>query len=244
MGDGRRFFPIMARRRPPDSPTGNRPARMSRLPAKAKRRSPADHGAGESGEIPERTALLPRVVFFLLMGLLGTLLVVEVRNGLRHPGVLRVAAPRGAPTLTFYQKGYASAREAWLFDEPQGSNGPPRLIQRIDCRPQLTDTGEIRWTADGQAVYAAGRTAQSRGVPMVRWLFEFTTGRLYVSRPELALSGRTVFVENAAALTTRWHQHKGAGALAAAWYDLGALGPRLFSWQVTRWEKALPEALE
>jgi hypothetical protein len=189
-------------------------------------------------------ALLPRLVFFLLLSLMAALLAIEVRNGLRHPGVRRVPSPKGAPALTFYEKGYASAREAWLFDEPQGSNGPPRLIQRIDCRPQMTDIGEIRWTSDGQAVYAAGRSPPSRGLPVVRWLFEFSNGRLYVSRPELGLPGRTVFVEDPAALIARWHKHKGSGTLAAAWYDLGALRPRLFSWQTTRWEKTLPDSSE
>jgi hypothetical protein len=228
----------MARRHSSESPPGDEAARVARPAAKAKRRSKADQVAEE---VPEGSAFLPRVVFVLLLGLLAALLTLEVRNGLRHPSVLRRPPPAGAPGLTFYQKGYASAREAWLFDEPQGSKGPPRLIQRIDCRPQVTEIGDIRWTGDGRAVYAAGRVAQARGVPVVRWLFEFESGRLYISKPELGLPGRTVFVEETAALTARWQQHQGAGPVAAAWYDLGALGPRLFSWQITRWEQALPE---
>ena len=79
----------------------------------------------------------------------------------------------------------------------------------------------------------------ARGVPVVRWLYEFGAGRLFVSTPDLALPGRTAFVEETAALTARWRQHQGAGPLAAAWYELGAQGPHLFSWQTTRWENAL-----
>gem|GEM_PF-2256438 len=234
------------RPRSPAPPAGETCASVSRLPARTKRgvKPPDGEDADEERDTLPPTALLPRLVFFLLLGLLAALLAIEVRNGLRHPGVLRVPGPKGAPALTFYQKGYASAREAWLFDEPQGSNGPPRLIQRIDCRPWMTDIGEIRWTSDGQAVYAAGRNPSSRGLPVVRWLFEFSNGRLHVSRPEPGLPGRTVFVEDPAALVARWHQHKRAGPLAAAWYDLGALRPRLFSWQTTRWEKALPDSSE
>ena len=189
---------------------------------------------------PHGTACLPRLVFGLLLGLLAALGVVEVRNALRHPSVLRVAGPPGAPALTFYQKGAASARGAWLFDEPRGSAGPPRLIQWIDCRPSNTLTGEIRWTGDGKAVYAAGRTMLRRGVPEIRWLFEFANGRLFVGTPDTALERRTVFVEDSAALTSRWKQHRGTGPMAAAWYSLGAQGPHLFSWQTTRWENALP----
>ncbi len=246
MSEDRRHFRSMARRRSPAPHAGEQCAPVSRLPARTKRGAKRPDGESLEEELDTLPppALLPRLVFFLLLGLLAALLAIEVRNGLRHPGVRRVPGPKGAPALTFYEKGYASAREAWLFDEPKGTRGPPRLIQRIDCRPQMTDIGEIRWTTDGQAVYAAGRTAQSRGVPVVRWLFEFSNGRLYVSRPELGLPGRTVFVEDPAALTARWHQHKGAGPLAAAWYDLGALGPGLFSWQATRWEKALPDSPE
>lgn len=196
----------------------------------------------ESGDLPPAgTACLPRAVFGLLLVLLVSLLVVEVRNGLRHPSLLRVAAPRAGATLTFYQKGYPSAREAWILDEPQGSAGPPRLIQKVDCRPSNTLMGEIRWTADGGAVYAAGRIPVKRGVPELRWLFESASGRLFVSTPDFALPGRTAFVEDAAALTARWRQHQGAGPVAATWYGLGATGPHLFSWQTTRWENALPE---
>lgn len=190
---------------------------------------------------PHGAACLPRLVFLILTALLGLMVAVEVRNGFRHPSVRRVAGPKAGPVLTFYQKGHASARGAWIFDEPQGSAGPPRLIQWIDCRPSNTAIGEIRWTADGRAVYAAGRVPLKRGVPEVRWLFEFGTGRLFVSTPDQALPGRTVFVEDAAALTARWRQHQGAGPVAAVWYDLGAQGPHLFSWQTTRWENALPE---
>ena len=213
------------------------------IPAMARRRSePESDFLMDGGDASSSgTACLPRLVFLLLVGLLVSLLVVEVRNGLRHPSVRRMPAPKAGAALIFYQKGSPSAREAWIFVEPQGTAGPPRLIQKVDCRPSNTLTGEIRWTADGQAVYAVGRTPLRRGVPQLRWLFEFEAGRLFVSTPDLALPGRTVFVEDSAALTARWRQHQGAGPVAATWYELGAQGPHLFSWQTTRWENALPE---
>lgn len=207
----------------------------------ARRRSaPTPAIPDDPDAVPQGTACLPRVVFLLLLGLLVGLAGVEVRNVLRHPSERRVPGPQGASALTFYQKGPAKAREAWLFDEPQGSAGPPRLIQRIDCRASPNLIGEIRWTGDGRAVYAAGRNPQSRGVPVVRWLYEFEAARLFVSTPELALPGRTVFVEDPAPLTARWRQHQGAGPVVASSYELGAQGPHLFSWQTTRWENALP----
>jgi hypothetical protein len=221
------------------------------LPAMARRRPAPDTDLPDDSAAapPTGIAVLPRVVFLLLLGLVMAIAVIEVRHGLRHPSLLRVSGAPPAPALTFYQKGHASAREAWLFDEPQGSAGPPRLIQRIECRPEFTAIGDIRWSANGRAVYAAGRDPQRRGVPLLRWLFEFDSaspgshgsGRLFVSSPDFAVVGRTAFVEDAAALTARWQRHGGAGPVAVAWYDLGASGPPLFSWQTTRWENALPE---
>ena len=190
--------------------------------------------------MPRGSACLPKVVFSVLLGLMLTLAVVEVRNALRHPSLFPVRATKQGPALTFYQKGPPAAREAWLFDEPQGGAGPPRLIQRIDCRPANTLIGEIRLTGDGMAVYAAGRTPVRRGVPELRWMFEFESGRLFVSTADQPLPGRTVFVEGAAALTSRWRQHQGAGPVVTVWYALGAKRAHLFSWQTTRWENALP----
>ena len=213
---------------------------LAASPMARRRSTPDSEVLDAAAAAPCGTACLPRAVFGLLLVLLVALAAVEVRNALRHPSVLRAAPPKSGPALTFYQKGRAAAREAWLCDEPQGSSGPPRLIQRIDCRPDNTLIGEIRWTGDGKAVYAAGRTPVQRGVPELRWLFEFGSGRLFVATPGLALPGRTAFVEDSANLTSRWRRHQGAGALAAAWYALGAQGPHLFSWQTTRWENALP----
>lgn len=260
----------MARRRPISDPAPKDPKpRKSSAKAHAlEARTPDPDNDFSSSPGPPRSACLPRLVFLILLTLGGAMTAIEVRNVLRHPSVLFRSGPKDAPRLIFYQKGRASAREAFLLDEPAGPEGPPRLIQRIDCRPQFNEIGEIRWTADGRAVYAAGRTPQSRGVPVVRWLYEFSVrppataaaapdkskpasaatltnsqpppeGRLYISEPAFALPGRTAFVETPAALTARWKQHQGAGPVAAVWYELGPKGDHLFSWQTTRWEKAL-----
>jgi hypothetical protein len=37
------------------------------------------------------------------------------------------------------------------------------------------------------------------------------------------------------------NRHGGKGPVAASWYDLGKHGDYLFAWQITRWEKALPQ---
>ena len=199
----------------------------------------------EAEEELSGAACLPRCFFVLLMGLLGLGAAVEVRNRLRHPSLLRASAGPGGSALVFYQKGHAAAREAWLFDEPQGSAGPPRLLQRIDCRAPLSELGELRWTADGRAIYAAGQSAAGRGVPVLRWMVEFAEAgsgpaALVVSRADWALAGRAFLLEGPAAMGARWRRHGGAGAVVLSWYEVGKQGPHLFSWQTTRWEQALP----
>lgn len=190
----------------------------------------------------ERAAILPRLFFVLLVLLAAALLTVEIRNGFRHPSVLRVSWNPPAPALVFYQKGHAAAREAWLMDEPDGSSGAPRLIHRLDLRPSMPQNKEVRWTADGAAVYTVSTSMDRQARREISWLFEFSPGQLFVADPTEAMPGRTVFVETQSALQARLRQHSGAGAVAARWFELGALGPRLFSWQTTRWERILPES--
>jgi hypothetical protein len=161
---------------------------------------------------------------------------LEVRNVLRHPSLMRRSTADGSRSLTFFQRGTASAREAWIFDEPQGSSGPPRLIQHVDCRPQHTGVGEVRWTFDGQAVYATARPPLKE----IRWVFESGNGRLFVSDPEFSLPGVTAIAETPQSLAGRVRNHGGQGPAAASWYEMGAQGDHLFFWQTTRWENRLP----
>ncbi|MES2705279.1 MAG: hypothetical protein V4726_01635 [Verrucomicrobiota bacterium] len=197
------------------------------------RRSPPPE---DPPEVPAGAACLPRVVFGLMFLLLAGFTGLEVRNILRHPSLMRRRTEDGTRTLTFFQRGHASAREAWIFDEPEGTAGPPRLIQHVDCRPRETRIGEVRWTADQEAVYATAPPPRRE----IRWLFESASGRLFVSDPYFALPGRTVIAETQEALSARWKRHGGQGPAGAVWYDIGTQGPHLFFWQATRWERQLP----
>lgn len=187
-------------------------------------------------EEPAGAACLPRVVFGLLFLLMAGFAVIEVRNVLSHPSLMRRSTEDGARSLTFFQRGSASAREAWIFDEPQGASGPPRLIQHVDCRPDHSGVGEVRWSANLAAVYATSRSARKE----IRWVFENGSGRLFVSDPEFALAGVTAIAETPQALADRLKRHGGQGPVAASWYEMGAQGGHLFFWQTTRWENRLP----
>lgn len=187
-------------------------------------------------EEPTRAACLPRLVFGLLFLLMAGFAAIEVRNVLRHPSLMRRSTDDGSGALTFFQRGSASAREAWIFDEPQGSSGPPRLIQHVDCRPDQSGVGEVRWSATLSAVYAVGRAPRKE----IRWVFDRSTGRLFVSDPEFALPGVTAIAEAPAALAARLKRLGGQGPVAASWYEMGARGDHLFFWQTTRWENRLP----
>ena len=277
----------MARRRPEsDLNSKTTPARnpgKSKLqldgatPVRARRSASTSVGSiaeDETAAHPEshdaaRPAWLPRVFFLLVMGLFLAVLVIEVKNRVRRPTAWTPSPPAGTPALTFYGKSDGATRTTWIFDEPAGEAGPPRLIQELS-HAQLKATGEIRWSADRRAVFATSREVVERGVPVVLWLFEFGTdpsyrspagvsgagpkeeaaekttapapaGRIYVSHEDLAPRWLTAIKENAAALTARWKQHGGSGPLAASGYDLAIKRPYLYSWQTTRWENALAD---
>lgn len=201
-------------------------------------------GTGIFRGIPgrRRGACLPGVMFWLLAGSVALLGGLEVANTLRHPSVLRVESPDGGSRLTFYQTGGAADRTAWLFHEAGGTGGAPALIQRIDCTPADRTTGEIRWTADGGAVYAVSRAPHVPGAdPDLLWLYELTEQRLFITREESAVRGPTVILAEAGSVVDRWRRRGGAGGLVAQWYDLGKRGSHLFFWQTTRWKRQLPE---
>ncbi len=230
----------------------------------------AEETEDQENAAPVGLAWMPRVFFLLVVGLFMTVLVIEVINRMLRPTAWTPPPPVGAPALTFYGKSEGATQTTWILDEPAGGSGPPRLIQRLS-HEQMKDTGEIRWSADGRAVYATGRRMTVRGPPVVRWIFEFDVapsprppagsarvletaaaagagnnvdppvGRMFVSKMEWAPPGGIAFVEDPAALTARWKQHGGTGALASSWYDLGVKRPYLYSWQTTRWENVLPD---
>ena len=183
----------------------------------------------------------PRAVFALFVAALLLLGVMELLNLMRRPSLTRVKGPAGANRLVIYQKGRAANREAWLMTEPQGEAGPARCFQRIDCTEDDRQTGDLRWSYDGHALYATrrkGATIEEADQPL--WAYDFKAGKLW-SLDAKPLAGHLEMTSaTERQLVQLINDHGGKGPVAAAWYELGKRGEYLFAWQITRWERALP----
>lgn len=182
-----------------------------------------------------------RLFFWLLLASVLLLGVAELLNALRRPSLARLTGPAGANSIVLYQKGRAANREAWLFTEPAGDAGQPVCFQHIDCTARDGNTGDLRWTFDGGALYAGQRrTTGIEAIEHPLWVYEFATRELS-SVPASPLpnhpGGRRA---KESALVDIINRHGGKGPIAVAWYDLGKRGTYLFAWQITRWENALP----
>jgi hypothetical protein len=126
--------------------------------------------------------------------------------------------------------------------EPKGSLGPPVCFQRIGDVDADQRTGDLCWSQDGALLYAA----QRRSMEMSRndeplWAFDFGTGRLWVLTPRDRMHGEAGEVTTDAGLRRLLASHGGRGPVALPWQELGKAHGHLLAWQVTRWERAIPE---
>ncbi len=183
----------------------------------------------------------PRAVFLLLVAALLVLGVAELLNLMQRPSLTRITGPAGARQLVIYQKGRAANREAWLLTEPQGELGPAHCFQRIDCTEDDRITGDIRWSFDGQALYATRRKAGSiEEADRPLWVYDFRELKLWSLDARALAGGLPMHAADEAGLVRMINDRGGKGPVAVSWYDLGKRGDYLFAWQITRWEKALP----
>lgn len=185
----------------------------------------------------------PKAVFWLLAAAVMVLTGRELLNLLERPSLTKLSGPAGAGRFVLYQKGRAADREAWLFVEPDGERGPPRCFQMVECSDRDTVTGDLQWTFDGAALYAVKRKPeQTAGPGRPLWLYEFTTGRLWSSQVEALKSAVPVTAVTEQTLVEMVFRHGGHGPVAVPWYDLGRRGAYLFAWEITRWERAIPDS--
>jgi len=167
--------------------------------------------------------------------------VAELLNVMRRPSFSRLKGPAEANHFVLYQKGRAANREAWLFMEPQAESGPAVCFQRIDCTKEDRMTGDIRWSFDGAALYAARRKASSiEAADRPLWVFDFAKQQLWSIDDKPLAHHLPLHAATEAALVNLINSHGGKGPVAVSWYELGKRGEYLFAWQITRWENALP----
>ena len=193
-----------------------------------------------SSKVSTRGAWTPRLVFWLLAAAVLLLVVAEMLNVMRRPSLTRLAGPAQANHVVLYQKGRSGSREAWLLMEPRAESGPAWCFQRIDCTEADRLTGDVRWSFDGAALYAARRKAATiEGSDRPLWVFEFASKKLWSLDDQPRAHHLPMHPATEAGLVDIINSHGGKGPVAVSWYDLGKRGDYLFAWQITRWENAL-----
>jgi hypothetical protein len=184
----------------------------------------------------------PRFFFWLLVAAVLLLAGAELLNLMRRPSLTYLRGPAGASGIVLYQKGRAGNREAWLFTEPQADAGPPVCFHRVDCTEKDKVTGDLRWSFDGLALYATRRRPGSiEAADRPLWVYEFNGAKLWALNDEVQKYGLPTSAATEKALVEIINRHGGKGPVAVSWYDLGKRGEYLFAWQITRWEKVLPQ---
>ena len=195
-----------------------------------------------SNKVSTRGAWIPRLVFWLLVTSVVLLGAAELLNVMQRPSLSRFTGPALANHFVIYQKGRAGNREAWLLVEPQAESGPAACFQRIDCTEADRITGDLRWSFDGAAIYAARRKASTiDGTDRPLWVYEFNTRKLWSGDDQPLAHQLPMNAATEAGLVDIINRHGGKGPVAVSWYDLGKRGDYLFAWQITRWEQALPQ---
>jgi hypothetical protein len=167
-------------------------------------------------------ALVPLLFFVLITGTVLALVVIEARNYISAPVAQHFPAPAGSGVLTLYHR-TQRARAADVFWQPHGAGiraVAPLFYAGEDRagRPRQRFE-ELRWSRDGASVFAVAPDGS------VLWLYDTAT--------DVLLPGARA----AAALASSG----GEGGLITRWYELGEATPegRLWSWETTRYEKAL-----
>lgn len=195
-----------------------------------------------SNKVSVGGAWKPRLFFWMLVAAVVALSGREVINVMEHPSLTRFSGPAGAGQFVLYQKGKSRDRLAWLYVEPEEDRAPPVCFHRIDCSEKDTVTGDLRWSFDGMTLYASRRQAGSlEAADRPLWAYEFTTGKLWTLQPSEMAAGLHALAATEAELVDIINRHGGKGPVAVSWYDLGKRGAYLFAWEITRWERALPE---
>ncbi len=165
---------------------------------------------------------IPKLFFFLVIGLGVFLAVIEVRTHLAFPLVDRLPHPSGWGTLILYHKGGRHRAADVFFEDLEGGLWPvaPLYYEGRDRRGrERTRFDELRWTGDGAGLFA------SSGANLL-WFFDLQTGATRWAGD----SGHDPLRDSV-------REHGGLGDRAAQWFAIGGKNGRrrLWSWQTTRY---------
>lgn len=184
---------------------------------------------------------LPFLLFVTLLLGIAAALVIEVRNYIDYPSIDQFESPSGDHLLTIYHRGSGERHGQVLIET--GTSGPHQICQiRYADADRAADPPsafeELRWSGDSSCVIATRVAMRSKIMPHeVLWIYDSTNRRLFLdedAQPQLdATSG------SQADLVEFLFSRGGRGEPITNWYQLGKKERYLFSWQTTKWERAL-----
>ena len=204
-----------------------------------KLRTHAKGGNGSSGTF-----------FFFLCLCLATAAaaIIEVRNYIEYPCLQEFSNARGDIRVTLYHRGAARRNAAVFFEQGGLLSVPPKFVTRLFY---LEENGErnseterfedLSWSRDGGAMFATRAEAAPGAAEELLWLYDFDSSVLY--RVEgAAIPGRGAEASQSFLQRYLYERKGGPGAVVARWFELGRKENYTFSWETTRWNRAIETA--
>ena len=185
-------------------------------------------------------------IFLLLSLAVATAAVIEIRNFINYPTLQQFRNDEQDTILSLFHTG-AGRRSAAVFLE-HGAKEQPEYITRLYYIDDQGERGspterfdELCWSKDGSALVATRVTKESAGpvgIPDILWLYDLT-GKMFYRAVDAAIPGQGAEAKQSF-LQRYLHERKaGLGPPIVRWFELGQKENYIFSWQATRWNRAL-----
>ena len=211
---------------------GKQKRRWSRLRANAK-------GGGSTGAF-----------FFFICFCLATAAaaVIEIRNYIEYPSLQVFRNARGNVKMTLYHRGAAQRSAAVFYEHGQLLSEPPVFITRLYYLDEPGGRGseterfeDLCWSRDGSAMYATRAPAPSGGPEEILWLYDFDS-KMFYRVADARIPGHGAEAPQAFLQRYLYERKAGPGNVVARWFELGRKENYIFSWETTRWNRAIEEA--
>ena len=194
-------------------------------------------------------------VFFVLMCLAtAAAAVIEVRNYIEYPCLEVFHNKTGDVTVTLYHRGAARRNAAVFYEQGGLLSIPPEFITRVFYLDEGGERGsaterfeELSWSRDGSAMFATRASDSPRpggsDSAEILWLYDFDSDVFYKVAGS-AVPGRGAEAPQRFLQRYLYEKKGGPGVVVAHWFELGKKQNYAFSWETTRWNKALKTAEE
>jgi hypothetical protein len=174
--------------------------------------------------------------------------VIEIRNYIEYPCLQEFRNARGDVKVTLYHRGAAQRNAAVFFEHGQLLSLPPEFITRLFYMDESGGRGaeterfeDLSWSRDEGAMFATRAAARSGGPEEILWIYDFDS-RVFYRVAGAAIPGRGAEASQAFLQRYLFERKGGPGMVVARWFELGKKENYTFSWETTRWNRAIEAA--